>query len=307
MRSFRLPFLKNSPWRSEAYPLEPTPRKSRPWLNVLLFVLTCLTTFWVASGEGWLRALMYSGGIMGILLAHEMGHYITARKNGVEATLPFFIPIPIPPFGTMGAVIKMGSRIPSRRALFDVGAAGPLAGLAVIVPVIIAGLKLSRVVDTAGLDQNTVSLGDSLLFTLLSRLTVGHLPPNKDLLLHPLAFAGWAGLLVTALNLLPVGQLDGGHVAYALFRRRSRWVSALFYGLLIAVCLFLYFGWFLMALILLFIRKHPPTLDDELPLDPKRKALGALILVIFLLSFTPVPFGFGEGLIPMLIKTMHLR
>jgi membrane-associated protease RseP (regulator of RpoE activity) len=307
MRSFRFPVFTTSQWQTDAYPLYQAERRRRPWVNALLFALTCLTTFLVATGEGWVKALMYSGGIMGILLAHEMGHYFTAKKNGVEATLPYFIPIPFPPFGTMGAVIKMGGRIPNRRALFDVGAAGPLSGLCVIIPVILIGLKLSRIVDTTTLDKNTISLGDSLLFSLFSRAVLGHLPPNKDILLHPLAFAGWAGLLVTALNLLPVGQLDGGHIVYSLFRKKSRWVSAFFYGLLIAVCLFLYFGWFLMAVILLLIRKHPPTLDDDMPLDPKRKALGAFVLIVFLLSFTPVPFGFGEGLIPMLIKGLHLH
>ncbi len=307
MRPFHFPVFTKSRWQSDAYPLYRTERKSKPWVNALLFALTCLTTFFVATGEGWVRALMYSGGIMGILLAHEMGHYLTAKKNGVEATLPYFIPIPFPPFGTMGAVIKMGGRIPNRRALFDIGAAGPLSGLCVIIPVIIVGLKLSRMVETAALDESTLSLGDSMLFVLLSRIVLGELPPDKDILLHPLAFAGWAGLLVTALNLLPVGQLDGGHIVYSLFRKKSRWVSALFYGMLVAVCLFFYFGWFLMALILLLIRKHPPTLDDDMPLGPERMVLGAFMLAVFLLSFTPVPFGFGEGLIPMLIKGLHLR
>ncbi len=305
MRRIRLPFLSVDGRGTEPQSYHPLVRRHRTWVHVLLFLLTCVSTFFVASGEGWIRALMYSGGLMLILLFHEMGHYLTAKKNGVEATLPYFIPLPLPPFGTMGAVIKMGGRIPNRRALFDVGAAGPLAGLVVLVPVIILGLKLSKIVDTASLGKDTVSLGDSLLFSLLSQLTRGHLPPGKDLLLHPLAFAGWAGLFVTALNLLPVGQLDGGHIVYALFRGKSRWVYAAFYGLFVVICLFFYFAWFLMAVILFLIRKHPPTLDDDLPLDVKRKALGLFVLLVFALSFTPVPFGFGEGLIPMLIKELH--
>jgi membrane-associated protease RseP (regulator of RpoE activity) len=263
MRRMRLPFFAVGGRETESQIYHPIMRRHRTWVHVLLFSLTCASTFFVASGEGWIRALMYSGGLMLVLLSHEMGHYLTAKKNGVEATLPYFIPLPLPPFGTMGAVIKMGGRIPDRRALFDVGAAGPLAGLVVLVPVVVLGLKLSKVVDTASL--------------------------GKD----------------TALNLLPVGQLDGGHIVYALFRGKSRWVSAAFYGLFVMICLFFYFAWFFMAIILFLIRKHPPTLNDDLPLDGKRKALGVFVLLVFALSFTPVPFGFGEGLIPMLIKELH--
>lgn len=306
MKRFQFPVFTFSRRESDPRNAYPVFRKHKLWVHGLLFILTCLTTFFVASGEGWVRALMYSGGLMLILLSHELGHFFTAKKNGVEATLPYFIPVPLPPFGTMGAVIKMGGRIRDRRALFDVGAAGPLAGLAIIIPVIIIGLKLSRVMDTATMGKDTISLGDSLLFFFLSRLIVGPLPAGKDLLLHPLAFAGWAGLLVTALNLLPVGQLDGGHIVYALFRRKSKWISALFYAVLIGICLFLYFGWFLMAVILFLIRKHPPTIQDDLPLDGKRRMLGAFMLIVFILSFTPVPFGFGEGLIPMLVKAFRL-
>ena len=251
-----------------------------------------------------MTALLYSGSIMLILLSHEMGHYLTARKYGIEATLPYFIPMPLPPFGTMGAVIKMGGRIPNRRALFDVGAIGPLAGLAVTIPVIVVGLKLSTFIDAGTSDKDSFSLGTSLLLSLLSRLVLDPVPTGKILLLHPLAFAGWAGLFVTALNLLPIGQLDGGHIVYALFRKKSRWVSAIFYGLLIAVCLFMYFGWFLMAFLLILIRKHPPTQNDDMPLDAKRKVVGVFVLVVFLLSFTPVPFDFGGGLIPMLVKEL---
>lgn len=303
MRHF--PFFKKSAQESQSQGYQHIMRKHKTWVHVLLFFLTCLSTFFVASGEGWLRAFMYSGGLILILLSHEMGHYLTARKNGVEATLPYFIPLPLPPFGTMGAVIKMSGRIPNRKALFDVGAFGPLAGLIVLIPVIVVGLKLSKIVETASLTKDAISLGDSILFSLLSRLIQGPLPPGKDLLLHPLAFAGWTGLFVTALNLLPVGQLDGGHIVYALFRGKSRWISSAFYGLFVVICLFFYFAWFLMAVILFLIRKHPPTYDDDLPLDGKRKILGVFMLIVFALSFTPVPFGFGEGLIPMVIKLLH--
>ena len=140
----------------------------------------------------------------------------------VMVTLPYFIPLPLPPFGTMGAVIKMGSRIPDRRALFDVGVAGPLAGLVMIIPSLIIGLHFSKVVEVSSIGSGTISLGNSLLFSFLTRISVGTLPPGQDVVLHPLAFAGWVGLLVTALNLLPIGQLDGGHIMYALFWKKSK-------------------------------------------------------------------------------------
>jgi membrane-associated protease RseP (regulator of RpoE activity) len=149
-----------------------------------------------------------------------------------------------------------------------------------------------------------MSLGDSLLFKILARLSIGVTPKGQDVLLHPLAFAGWVGLLVTALNLLPIGQLDGGHIAYALFRGKSRILSRIFYWILIGVCLFLYVGWFLLVVVLTLIRKHPPTWDDHVPLDRTRIIMGWIALSIFILAFTPVPFGIGEGLIPMAVKAL---
>ena len=242
---------------------------------------------------------------MTILLCHEMGHYFMARKHGIPATLPFFIPVPLPPFGTMGAVIKMEGQMPNRRALFDVGVAGPLAGLFVIIPVILVGLRMSDIVNLSDLGEGTFSLGDSLLFSLLARIAVGPLAEGTDIMLHPLAFAGWAGLLVTALNLLPVGQLDGGHVTYALFWRKNKILSAVFYTVFLLIFLFLYMGWFLLIVVLAIFRTHPPTRNDLVPLDAKRRVLGIAVLIVFVLSFTPVPFGFGEGLIPMLVKLFH--
>jgi len=278
------------------------PKKRKIGIHVLLFVLTVGTTYFVGLSDGWTGAAWYSGGIIIILLTHEMGHFLMARKHGIPATLPYFIPVPLPPFGTMGAVIKMEGRIPDRRALFDMGVAGPLAGLAMIIPAILIGTRMSRVVEVTSLGEGTISLGDSLLFAFLARISVGPLPPGQELLLHPLAFAGWVGLLVTALNLLPVGQLDGGHITYALFWKRSRWISRFFYILFLSVCLFFYFGWFLLIVVLALIRKHPPTMNDSLPLDRTRQIIGIFALIVFVLAFTPVPFGFGEGLIPMLLK-----
>jgi len=275
------------------------------WIPAALFLLTVASTFMVGLSDGIAGAFWYSGGIMVILLAHEMGHYLMARKHGIPATLPYFIPMPFSPFGTMGAVIRMSGTIPDRRALMDVGAAGPLAGMVFIIPAIVLGLLKSKLVTLAAIGDNSISLGDSLLFTLLARISVGPVPAGQDILLHPLAFAGWVGLLVTALNLLPVGQLDGGHISYSLFQGKSRTVSKIFYWILIGVCLFLYAGWMLLVVVLTLIRRHPPTWDDSLPLDRRRVLMGGIALAIFLLAFTPVPFGIGEGLIPMAVKALR--
>ncbi|HDQ45745.1 MAG TPA: site-2 protease family protein [bacterium] len=276
--------------------------KKRFRLHLVLFLLTAGTTYLVGLGNGPVGALWYSGGLMAILICHEAGHYLAARRHGIRASLPYFIPLPLPPFGTMGAVIKMDSRIPHRRALLDVGAAGPFAGLAVILPVIYFGLRMSEIVHLETLDETGIVLGDSLLFRFLSRVTLGPLEKGQDILLHPLAFAGWVGLLITAINLLPVGQLDGGHILYALFHRHGKPVAGIVYGFFIVICLFFYFGWFLMLVLVAIFRKHPPTLADEIPLDPGRKWAGALALSLFVLSLTPVPFGVGEGLVPMILK-----
>jgi len=282
-----------------------TQKRQKIWLHVLLFSLTVLTTFFVGLGNGIKGALFYSSALVGILLAHEMGHYIMARKYGVPATLPYFIPMPLPPFGTMGAVIKMGGRIPDRRALFDIGVAGPLAGLIIIIPAIFFGVRLSEVVDRASIGEGALTLGDSLLFSLISRLSVGQLAPQKDILLHPLAYAGWVGLFVTALNLLPIGQLDGGHITYALFGKKSQLFSNVFYSGLLFVFLFYSAGWLLLLVLLAVFRKHPPTLNDYYPLDSRRRYIGLFALFVFILAFTPVPFGFMKGFIPMIMEQIH--
>lgn len=279
-------------------------RSDKPKLNVILFIATCFTTFatgWFSHGY-WQAGLWYGAAIIAILLSHEMGHYLMCRKHGIRATLPFFLPFPnfpppvpmLNPFGTLGAVIRMESRIPSRKALFDVAVAGPLAGLAVTIPCIYFGIRLSEVIDTSTLGKaGTVSLGESMLFAELSRLAIGSLPQNQDIVLHPLAFAGWAGLFVTALNLLPIGQLDGGHIVYALIGKNHNYVATVAligFGL---VSIFIYPGWFLLLILLIwFGHRHPPTMD-ETPLDDKRIAIGIITLIIFALSFTPEPFILG--------------
>jgi membrane-associated protease RseP (regulator of RpoE activity) len=271
-------------------------------IHVILFFLTVLTTFFVGylfSGN-LISAALYSGALMSILFCHEMGHFLMARKYGVPATLPFFIPVPFFPFGTLGAVIKMQGNIPDRRALLDIGAAGPLAGLAVSIPVIFIGIKLSTIIETGQISEEMISLGDSLLFSWLSRLAIGKLPEGQELILHPLAYAGWVGFLVTAMNLLPVGQLDGGHIIYSLFHKRSRFISFMIYGMMVYVFLFHSAMWMLWLILLGIFHRHPPTLHDALPLDSRRKWLGSLTLLAFVLTFTPAPFAEVEGFIKLL-------
>ncbi len=295
-----------TPVNEKKNPSKWQPSRKRIRIHVLLFILTILSTYFVGLGSGPIGALWYSLGIITILLAHEMGHYLMARKHGVPVTLPYFIPFPISIFGTMGAVIKMGGYIPNRRILFDIGVAGPLAGMIIIIPSIIIGLQFSEIVELSTLGDDSISLGNSLLFSLLTFLVVGPLKPGYDIVLHPLAFAGWAGLLVTALNLLPIGQLDGGHIMYSLFHKKSRVISYLFWVILLLVCLFYFVGWILLLVLLMVFRKHPPTMEDGLPLDPRRRVVGGIAMLVLVLSFTPVPFAIGEGLIPLLIQQFGL-
>ncbi len=255
------------------------------YLHILLFVVTIASTIFVGG-------YVYSAAIMTILLCHEMGHYVMARRHRIPSTLPFFIPLPLPPFGTFGALIKMKGIITDRKALFDIGIAGPLAGFIAAVPFIIAGISLSTVTTVAGVPAASyMELGEPLLFKVLEAWLIGRIPDGHELMLHPLAYAGWVGLFVTSLNLLPVGQLDGGHVVYAVFGRRSKWV---FYGVIAGLGLLAIFhniGWFmLVVLLMIFGRNHPGPLDDETSLDGRRKKLAVIVLAVFVLSFIPAPF-----------------
>lgn len=300
------------------------PKRVLPrWFNFFLFGITCLTTFGVgflwfgakSDAEAVVNGLVYMGTVMGILLSHEMGHYLMARRNRVPASLPFFIPIPsvLGPLGTAGAVIVMRGNIRSRNALMEVGAAGPLAGIAVAIPLLLRGLSLSPVIP---LPEMGYMEGQSLLYLALKWIAVGHIPEGYDVLLHPMAWAGWLGLLVTMINLMPIGQLDGGHIFYALWGRAHERVSRLFHrGLfLLGIGVMTYHGlgawnrgirgedlaaeamaganWIVWgALLLLLFRRrglgHPPT--DDTDLSPRHRAAGIACLIIFALTFTPVP------------------
>lgn len=253
-------------------------------LSAALFTATCLSTCLVG---GW----QYSAAVMFILLCHELGHYIQARRHGVLVSLPYFLPMPFSPLGTLGAVIAMGGRMKDRRALFDIGITGPLAGLAPTLVCVVVGLQWSQVdVSQAG----GLQFGEPLLFQFIGWLTFGPIPPGHSIYIHPLAIAGWVGVLITALNLLPIGQLDGGHVLYAIAGRRANRVGRL---LLLAawgaVIVLGYWVWTLMLVLLVVMGpRHPPTLCDDLPLGWGRTILGWLTLAFVLIGFTPQPFVF---------------
>ncbi|MFO7675623.1 MAG: site-2 protease family protein [bacterium] len=278
----------------------PELRPARRWVNLLLFGLTVLSTLFVGALQmgrnpvtnplELVHGVPFSLAIILILGSHELGHYFIARRLGVDATLPYFLPVPHPMTGTMGAFIRMRSPVPDRAALVRVGVAGPLVGFLVAIPVTVIGLALSQVVET-GPDIPGISLGSSLVFRLLSWLRFGNLPEGKDVMLHPVAFAGWLGFFVTALNLLPAGQLDGGHIAYAVagrFRRAVGWaVIAVLLGLG-----FLWLGWpFWAVMIALFGLRHPRPLDEVTPLERADWLLAGAALVLLVLTFIPAPFG----------------
>lgn len=255
-------------------------------VHILLFLATIASTVLVGG-------FLYSLAIMTILLCHELGHYLMGRRYGIPSTLPFFIPLPLPPFGTFGAVIKMKGGFVNRSTLFDVGIAGPLSGFVAALPFIVAGMKMSTVTPLSGIPAaaSYMQLGDPLLFRVLQPLLVGDIPEGHDLVLHPFAYAGWVGLFVTSLNLLPVGQLDGGHVVYAIFGEKSKWVyRAVILGLGILAAL-TNIGWLtLVILLLIFGMRHPRPFDDETRLDWRRKKIAIAVLAIFILSFIPSPF-----------------
>lgn len=317
--------MTGASYRAEdVYPGRPWPRPRRaaaprgPALHLLLLVATFVTTTMsgaaLSVGVPALLArpdLVYTGvpyavALMGILLAHESGHYVTARRHGVSATLPYFAPgppfLPTPGFdwlpGTFGAFIRLRTLPPSRAALFDIGAAGPWAGFLVAIPVVVIGLLLSEVKP---LDPTTGgwALGESLLFSWLTRAILGVDPDNAMILLHPVALAGWFGFLVTALNLLPAGQLDGGHVLYAALGRHHRRISRAVVVGLIAMGIFSWPGWIMWAVILLALGLgHPPPTDPVAPLDRRRLLAAAATAVVFALTFIPEPITFVEPRVP---------
>ena len=274
---------------------EPVPEVVRPkfqhryWVHALLFLLTLLTTTYTTFFGGW----SYSLPILTILGAHEFGHYFYCRKYGVDASLPYFLPAPFvfPLTGTLGAVIRIREAFPSKAALFDIAVAGPIAGFVALLPFLYISFRYQT---TAVITPDTaIVFGEPLLFKLASLVWFGPLPAGFDETISPMGMAAWVGMLATALNLLPFGQLDGGHVAYALFGRRA-WIVSLITLSVTLLLTVLSRAYLLTAIIMLVMAyflglRHPAVPDSEAPLDPTRKAVAVLVLLMFVLCFTPVP------------------
>lgn len=279
-----------------------------------------LDQIWPHLLEAFKLGIAFTVSLLAILLAHEFGHYLAARYHKTSVTLPYFIPFPLSLFGTMGAFIQLKEPPKNKRILLDIGIAGPLAGLVIAIPVLLIGLSLSEV-DL--LPNQMFSLeGNSIIYLLAKFIVFGQWLPEPgsyeglnpliywvryfftgfpdpdggvDVLLHPVAWAGWAGLLVTALNLIPAGQLDGGHILYALFGKKSQMVLPFILIALIALGT-VWSGWWLWALLIFLLgRRHAEPLDQITPLDPNRKILAGFGLIVFILVFTPVPLRIIGG------------
>jgi Zn-dependent protease len=280
-------------------------RDARRWVPWLLFALTIVTTTWAGAAHQGINVLRdpgrftvglpYSLGLLAILGLHELGHYFTARHYQIRVTPPYFIPVPFA-LGTFGAFIQMRSPTENRRALFDVAVAGPLAGLVVAIPALLVGLRSSTVlVGGAGPETGIMggtSVGSSVLFALLAKLSLGHaLEYGHILRLSPLAFAGWLGLFITALNLLPIGQLDGGHIAHAVFGRRlGDKIGSVALWTLLLLAIFVWPGLMMWAIIVFFIAgTSVQPLNDLTPLPPSRRWLGYAVFVILGLILSPLP------------------
>jgi Zn-dependent protease len=234
--------------------------------------------------------LAYSAALLGFLTAHEMGHYFYCRHYGLDATLPYYLPNPII-FGTWGAVIRIKSPIRNKRQLFDIGAAGPLCGFAVAVPIYFIGLATSLRMPPGSEFGGGLFFGEPLIQKLMDLILFPGLGENDIIVVSPLALVGWFGCLVTAINLLPVSQLDGGHILYSVFGRRHQYVSLLVIVGMVTVAIFTqYYGWLIWAILVTLLGlRHPPLSDESVKLDGKRKVLAVVALLVFIATFTPVP------------------
>ncbi|MEA1913196.1 MAG: site-2 protease family protein [candidate division WOR-3 bacterium] len=274
--------------------------KSKRWVNLALLFATFGTT--LAAGalqqglnpvfpiSNLLRGLPFSIAIMLILGSHELGHYFAAKRNGVEATLPYFIPAPHL-IGTFGAVIIMRSPIADRNSLVEIGAAGPIVGFILSTFALLIGFSLSKVITVPSTEG--LILGDSILTHLLTKLYFPMIPEGREVFLHPIGFAGWIGYFVTAMNLLPVGQLDGGHISYALIEEKHRFIGYIAFGAILILS-FLWLGWLIWGALLFVIGfRHPPPLDSISNLTPKNQMIGYISLLIFILTFIPRPIQIG--------------
>lgn len=296
---------------------EPARTRERWWLHGLLFAATVFTTTVVGAGMAhdfrrnlpydlehgitglsrlwanpWLltEGLPFSLTLMAILLAHECGHYLACRHYRIDASPPYFLPAPTL-LGTFGAFIRIRSAIYSKRALFDVGVAGPLAGFVFLLPALAVGLAFSKVIPGVA-EQGSIHFGTPALQWLMQQAIFPGVA-SADLYLHPIARAAWIGLLATALNLLPIGQLDGGHIVYSLVGDRHRQISKLVIFSLIPLGIFFWWVWLLWAVVLFFLGRRHPVIYDSSDLGAGRKRLGWLTMLILLLCFTPTPVAPG--------------
>jgi membrane-associated protease RseP (regulator of RpoE activity) len=267
------------------YVWQPRPKfQDRVWLHATLFVLTVGSTWLV---QGW----PYSVTILAILGCHELGHYFACRYYDVDASLPYFLPVPLTMTGTLGAFIRIREPIRTKRMLFDIGIAGPIAGFLVAVPALFFGVAWSTLTPIG--QDGGLWLGEPILVKLVSRVLWGPMPKGYTLLLHQVGFGAWFGLLATALNLFPIGQLDGGHISYAVLGRRSTYVTAAMIGVAIVLS-FLSASWIvwtvlMVAMLFTFGLRHPRTVDEDVPLDRARLMLAIFAAVMFALCFTPAP------------------
>jgi membrane-associated protease RseP (regulator of RpoE activity) len=282
--------------------------KKIPWLNIILFMLTLISTIIVgASYDGvdfvskpemfWKNPLKiitagipFSFSLLAILLFHEFGHYIASRRHDVKVSLPYFLPFPNI-IGTLGAVIRSKSPFINRKQLFDVGATGPLSGMVIAIPIVIWGLAHPRFIPETTDITGLIMLGDSILFSFINILVQPPIPEGYVAVLHPVAFSGWVGFLVTMLNLMPIGQLDGGHILYAMFGKTQHKIAHTSFFVLLALS-FLWLGWIFWGLFCLILIRphHPPTVMDDIPLDRKRMLIGYICIIVFILCFMPTPF-----------------
>ena len=308
----------------------PVRRRSRKWLALILFLLTCASTFYAGTGQfrapmtfidpatgkrvmqievdratrrgkiliDWpqtlLNGLAYATSVLAILMAHEMGHYLQARRYQVPASLPMFIPMPFGPLGTMGAVIVQQPGAADRKSMFDIAISGPLAGLAVALPLNWWGIQHSYIVK---MSPNSVGWTNPRIVEWMIAWIQRPLQPGEDILFNPILFAGWVGIFITGLNLMPIGQLDGGHILYCLVGRRAHSIARMLYFGAVGFVVFKvvqghieYSAWtFMLVLVWIMGTRHPPTADDRMPLGKTRIVLGWLTLAFIIIGFVSVP------------------
>ena len=303
-----IPMLRQQSGEHVIYIIKKPKIKKRPtWINIVLLIATIFTTTlagslqWVSIHNAtWeelitpyylLNGLIYfSIPLLLILGIHEMGHYFTSKKHNLDTSLPYFIPLP-PPFilGTFGALISTREPIPDRKTLLDVGISGPLSGFLIAIPVCIIGLFLTQQ-NPILVDQSTGNI--NVVFPLILQGLSSFFTIPENAIIHPTLFAGWVGLFLTAINLLPIGQLDGGHVVRALLKEKYKYASWVVIVIVLGLG-FIYPGWIMFAFIILFLigTQHQPPLNDFSPLDNRRKILGIIALIIFIICFAPIPFS----------------